>query len=255
MLFGVGRPPDFAPAIALIFLFRLLVFVVVLRRVISSVHLILMIVVMKWAVIVLHQVTWNILGRRTTQGWVAQVHQEGALVNDLCTWKWKRSGKSHSMNHLVKCALSERLASSFKYASKWNGATTKRRKHMATSWTNSLHRRSKNNFVLFYCSIRLSRDICISLSLSQRDLTQFCPPWQSVIKLHAKYFLLRVRETKRFDNWAHKRFFFTSSSELASFFHLLLHNLRVENFELFYQKFVEPKNSRSLARNTKVVRR
>lgn len=77
---------DFAPAVALVFL---LVLVVVFLGwwMVSSVHLILMIVMVESALVAFHQVAGNILRRSVRQRGVAQVHQESALIDNLCTWK------------------------------------------------------------------------------------------------------------------------------------------------------------------------
>lgn len=87
------RSSDFAPAVALVFLL-LLVVIFVLGRVVSAVQLVLMIVMVERAVVALHQVAWNILRRCVTQRRVSQVHEEGFLVDDLCTWKENQNRRS-----------------------------------------------------------------------------------------------------------------------------------------------------------------
>lgn len=135
---------DFAPAVALVFLL-LLVVIFVLGRVVSSVQLVLMIVMVERALVALHQVAWNILRRCVTQRRVSQVHEEGALVDDLCTWK-ENQNRRFSESVTLQVAKLQAL-----------------QKHMGRGeWTRH-SRRSKNNFFLLL-NHRLTRTILLSRS-------------------------------------------------------------------------------------------
>ena len=66
VLFRIGRLPDFAPAVALVFLLDCSGGFV-LWWMIGAVHLVLVAVMMEIAVIAFHQMTWNILRRCMAQ--------------------------------------------------------------------------------------------------------------------------------------------------------------------------------------------
>lgn len=97
VVLGFGRLSDLRPAIALVF--RLIILVLGWWRMVGSVHLVLVIVMMEGALVSLQQVTWNIFWWCVGERRVAQVHQEGALVHNLCAWKEQR--KQTFVSHLA----------------------------------------------------------------------------------------------------------------------------------------------------------
>lgn len=82
VVLGFGRLSDLRPAVALVL--RLVILVLGWWRMVGSVHLVLVIVMVESALVSLQQVTWNIFRWCVGERWVAQVHQEGALVHNLC---------------------------------------------------------------------------------------------------------------------------------------------------------------------------
>lgn len=145
MLFRVRWSSDFAPAIALIFLFlqQRTGFVVMLWWMISSIHLVLMVVMVEVAMIALHQVAWNILRWCMTQRWVSQVHQEGALVNNFCTWNRTEKKNCH-MNHQSKYQSVQSIGA------QQQAACATQKTHGREVERTRFTRRSKNKFVIFF---------------------------------------------------------------------------------------------------------
>lgn len=129
VVLGFGRLSDLGPAVALVF--RLVVLVLGRWRMIGSVHLVLVIVMVEGALVALHQVTWNIFWWCVGERWVAQVHQEGALVHNLCAWKRKTDNRESS-----SCTMQSL------------GNSTK--KHMERpGWTNPLQPKVEKQILLF----------------------------------------------------------------------------------------------------------
>jgi hypothetical protein len=86
LIVGVGRTSHFRPAIALIFLLMLIVWLVGLWM-ITSIHLVLVIVMVELISVALHQVARDVFWGSLTQRGVLKVHQEVAFVDDFCAWK------------------------------------------------------------------------------------------------------------------------------------------------------------------------